>query len=279
MEQGEYTKAIAKLCKIRKNRNLKSSVSTIEVPQHAAYVMASHLQAIYSGRLLQDVEQTHFSLSDSTPFAREACPITLEDVQTALKLLPPNKVPGPDHLRQDMLVPLQVTLANILLFLLQLCWPWSYTPTDWRIAQIVLIYKKGDPAEPGNYRPISLTSVFRKLLKRCIYSFLVANSPPLDIAQGGFRESRGSLDQALCLAEICNILCRFYHITPVLAFLDIKSAYDTVGRRCIWKTLEQIESAALIGLPQNLFDEVQIEVLLNNATSTRFSPITGVLQG
>ncbi|CEG74980.1 hypothetical protein RMATCC62417_10098 [Rhizopus microsporus] len=114
--------------------------------------------------------------------------------------------------------------------------------------------KKGDPAEP-------------------------ANSPPLDIAQGGFRESRGPLDQALCLAEICNILRHFHHITPVLAFLDIKSAYDTVDRRCIWKNLEQIAPTTLVSLLQNLFDEVQIEVLLNNATSTRFSPAAGVLQG
>jgi hypothetical protein len=32
-------------------------------------------------------------------------------------------------------------------------------------------------------------------------------------------------------------------------------------------------------LLQNLFDEVQIEVLLQNATSSRFTPLTGVLQG
>ncbi|KAG1060434.1 hypothetical protein G6F41_012863 [Rhizopus arrhizus] len=178
-----------------------------------------------------------------------------------------------------MLAPLQPALAPILLFLFQLCWTWSYTPADWRLAQVVPIYKKGDPTEPGNHRPISLTSVFRKLLERSIHHFLIDHSPPLDIAQGGFRESRGSLDQALCLAEICTILRRHYRITPVLAFLDIKSAYDTVDRRQIWHTLEKTAPAALISLLRNLFDEVQIEVLLNNATSTRFSPVTGVLQG
>ncbi|KAG0734435.1 hypothetical protein G6F23_012400 [Rhizopus arrhizus] len=43
--------------------------------------------------------------------------------------------------------------------------------------------------------------------------------------------------------------------------------------------LEKTAPAALISLLRNVFDEVQIEVLLNNATSTRFSPVTGVLQG
>ena len=101
----------------------------------------------------------------------------------------------------------------------------------------------------------------------------------MDIAQGGFRESRESLDQALCLAEICNILRRHYRIIPALTFLTIKSAYDTVDRRQIWHTLEKTAPVALVSLLRSLFDEVQIEVLLNNATSTRFSPVTGVLQG
>ncbi|KAG0822627.1 hypothetical protein G6F18_011706 [Rhizopus arrhizus] len=57
------------------------------------------------------------------------------------------------------------------------------------------------------------------------------------------------------------------------------SKCDTVDRRQIWHTLEKTAPAALINLLWNLFDEIQIEMLLNNATSTRFSPVTGVLQG
>ncbi|KAG1459443.1 hypothetical protein G6F46_012096 [Rhizopus delemar] len=141
------------------------------------------------------------------------------------------------------------------------------------------MYKKGDPSEPGNHRPISLISIFRKLLEYCLQHFLVGSSPTLDLAQGGFREVRGSLDQTLCLAKICTIPHRHHHITPVLAFLDMKSAYDTVDCRYIWKDLENKSSAPLICLLRNLFDGVQKEVLLNNATLTRFSPVTSVLQG
>ncbi|KAG1167453.1 hypothetical protein G6F71_009514 [Rhizopus microsporus] len=195
--------------------------------------MASHLQTIYSGRLLQDMDNDRSLQYHSTPFSQDTCPILLDDVEDALRQLPPKKAPGPDHLRQEMLAPLQPTLAPILLFLFQLYWTWSYTPADWRLAQVVPIYKKGDPTEPGNHRPISLTSFFRKLLERSIHHFLMDHSPPLDIAQGGFRESRGSLDQALCLAEICNTLRHRYRITPVLAFLDIKSAYDTPATELI----------------------------------------------
>ena len=193
--------------------------------------MASHLQAIYSGWPLQDMDEDHSLMYHSTPFSQDTCSILLDDVKDTLRQLPPKKTSGSDHIRQEMLAPLQPALAPILLFLFQVCWTWSYTPAGWRLAQIVPIYKKGDPTELGNYRPISLTSIFRKLLERSIHHFLMGHSPPLGIAQGEFRESRGSLDQALCLAEICNILRRHYRITPVLAFLDIKSAYETVDRR------------------------------------------------
>ena len=41
-------------------------------------------------------------------------------------------------------------------------------PHDWKTANIVPIYKKGDRADPNNYRPVSLTSVPRKLMESII---------------------------------------------------------------------------------------------------------------
>ncbi len=40
----------------------------------------------------------------------------------------------------------------------------SYVPMDWKSANVVPIYKKGDKSKVGNYRPISLTSVIGKLI-------------------------------------------------------------------------------------------------------------------
>lgn len=109
---------------------------------------------------------------------------------------------------------------------------------------------------------------------------LLLTGPTLDIAQGGFRESRGSLDQVLCLTELCQL----YHrkrlgYNPVLAFLDIKSAYDTVDRNIIWNSLSSSIPTPLLTLLCNLFEEVSVEVVLNNYNSSRFNTRTGVLQG
>lgn len=45
-------------------------------------------------------------------------------------------------------------------------------PADWKIARTIPIYKKGDPADFGNFRPISLLSTVYKLFSGVIASRL-----------------------------------------------------------------------------------------------------------
>ena len=156
------------------------------------------------------------------PHCLDECPFDDSDVDYNLrKRLARRRAPGGDHIRAEMLLPIRQTLVPVLCLLFQLCWRWSRTPASWRLAQVVPIYKKGDPLDPGNHRPISLTSVFRKLLERCLFDPLVSSAPDLDVVQGGFRERRGAPDQALCLHELCLHHTLDYGSPPVLAFLDI----------------------------------------------------------
>ncbi len=282
MSKGEYTKAIARFSRIRKNRSVKPSFSPDpDINRAPADVMADHLQSIYAGQLLTSPSNLGSSspITSGLPFNLNLCPFSSEQIHETLKQLPRKKAPGVDHIQTGMLLPLIHTLVPQLLHLFSTCWQWSYTPLSWRVAQVVPIHKKGSKSDPGNFRPISLTSIFRKLFEKCLYPSLLEQSPTLDIAQGGFRESRSSLDQVHCLVEICSILRRNHNCFPTLAFLNIKSAYDTVDRSYIWEVLQPHLCPALLGVLKNLFDQVQIKVLLDNHISYRFSPVTGALQG
>lgn len=226
MAMGDYTKAIAKFSKIRKHRKIKTTFSTSEGPQNSADVMAQHLEQIFAGNLLPSHNSTITTLAH--PFDdTNTCPIDIDGINTAIKELLRSKAHGVDHLTVEMLQPLAEALTPVLLYIFRLCWQWSYTHLSWRVTQVIPIHKKGSVSDPGNFRPISLTSIFRKILEKCLYTDLEYQSPPLDIDQGGFRSSQSTLDQALCLVETCSILRRKLKTTPILAFLDIESAYDT----------------------------------------------------
>ncbi|KAG1532712.1 hypothetical protein G6F49_013649 [Rhizopus delemar] len=94
--------------------------------------------------------------------------------------------------------------------------------------------------------------------------------------QGGFRPRRSALDQALCLHELIQSYYRRSHRFPVVAFLDIKSAYDTVDRRVIWDALSRSgASSPFLSLLVHLFDDVSV----SDHSSIPFIPVTGVLQG
>lgn len=193
--------------------------------------------------------------------------------------LPSRKAPGSDHITAEMLRPIALPLSRILAPYLNLCYRYTWIPISWRTAQVVPIYKKDDPTNPANYRPISLTSTFRKLLERLILPDLLANMTALDIAQGGFRRQRGVIDQAFKLHTLIQQYRHQYEQLPTLAFLDIKAAYNSVNRELIWNTLRPQLPQRLYLLIKHMFEDIQLSVISNNYESAFIYPRKGVLQG
>ena len=48
-------------------------------------------------------------------------------------------------------------------------------PEDWKSANVTAIHKKGSRQVPGNYRPISLTSVVCKTMERLVKGRLITH--------------------------------------------------------------------------------------------------------
>jgi hypothetical protein len=46
-------------------------------------------------------------------------------------------------------------------------------PVDWEEAQVTPLFEKGDKSCPGNYRPVSLTSVVCKVMKSVVKDRLI----------------------------------------------------------------------------------------------------------
>ena len=91
-----------------------------------------------------------------------------DGVLELLKNLKDNKAPGPDGIPPWILKMTAEEISPILANIFQASIDKGYLPSQWREANICPIFKKGDKAEPANYRGVSLTSVTSKILEHTL---------------------------------------------------------------------------------------------------------------
>jgi hypothetical protein len=203
-----------------------------------------------------------------------------ERIHRLIMKMPNGKAPGLSDVSWELLKHAPPLLFTELSSLFKEVSKSGSSPSSWRSAVIHPLFKKGDPRNIENYRPISLTDNFRKLYERCINRLVSKYLEPLDITQGGFRARRSTMDQIVCLKAMMEERRRSLKRYPILAFLDIKAAYDSVHRPTLWKKLStRGMPATLLRILQSLFDDVTSRVRIQGETSQSFPNERGLLQG
>ena len=156
------------------------------------------------------------------------------DIQSMIKIikqLKNNSAPGPDSLTPFFLKNIVASIANPLCKLYNCFLAEGFIPNEWKVAYIIPIYKKGDPQNPANYRPVSLTSVLCKILERIVrqqmLSYLIENDL-IPKCQHGFLSKKSTVTNLLeCLDNWTANFDRG-HQTEVI-YLDYSKCFDTVS--------------------------------------------------
>jgi Reverse transcriptase (RNA-dependent DNA polymerase) len=207
--------------------------------------------------------------------------ITAYDVRRAIGWMPNGKGPGRSKFVVELLKPIAWKVAPSLAHFFSECCRLGVIPNEWHKALLVPIPKVKDPSSIKEHRPISLLEHMRKLFELCIGKAVYERvDQSMSLSQGGFREKRGTLDQACALHELIIQHKHRKKRLPIVAFLDIKAAYDSVDRRFLYQALERM------GLPNDMIRVIRAlsegnhsRVVVNGRESSEFPHRAGVMQG
>ena len=200
----------------------------------------------------------------------------------ALRLLPSHKAPGPDNIPGVLIKHMPQAFHDTVFQLFQTMTITGITPPNWLHSNTILLYKKHDPLELANYRPIALAYALYKLWTSCLYllaSDFVEAHKILSPEQEGFRSQR-SCSRAITHLGLCIEDAHTHDKDILLAYLDFTAAFPSADHTQLTRIL------AFLGIPEdfilivsNLYFDAHTKFLTPHGWTRLLQILRGMIQG
>ena len=182
--------------------------------------------------------------------------LTMQELTDAICSLANGKAVGPDGVSVELFkIALNgdPALRRRLLDIVVYIWRGGEVSQQWKDAIIMVLHKKKDRTECGNYRGISLVAQADKILLKIIARRLSEYCGRVGILpeeQSGFRPNRSTTDMMFVIRRLQE-LARKKRIPLYVCFIDLTKAYDSVDRTLLWTVL------ARFGVPQIMISVIR----------------------
>lgn len=239
-------KCINKICgKTQKNKD----INTIKTEEGHVYTdklkIANALNDHYctvAEKLAVKISSTNNTCDinrlENSLYLRQTCE---DEIINIIKNLKNKKAPGYDNISSDIIKIISGDISKPLTFLINYCIESGCFPDCLKVGVIKPLYKGGDKEHIGNYRPISILSVFSKIFetvikKRLLKFFLKFNI--ISKNQFGFLEGKSTQDAVHALTSSIYDALDSGH-RSLCIFVDLAKAFDTVNHKILLDKLER----------------------------------------
>ena len=212
----------------------------------------------------------------------EPLEITENQILHKIDNLDPSKSQGPDNISITFIKKTAESIVKPLLHIYKTSLDTSSVPDLWKTASICAVFKKGDKKLLNNYRPISLTCIFVKILESIIRDHITHFLDQNEIItkeQFGFVRNKNTTIQLLCslkdwtdgIEENCATDCIYF---------DFKKAFDTVPHKRLKVKIDAFSFHNKISnwLKDFVTNRKQF-VKIRNSNSTTLEVTSGIPQG
>ena len=192
-----------------------------------------------------------------------------------------HKACGPDDVSARIIHECANELAVPITKLCRLSLEQGVFPSRWKRANIVPIFKKGAKSCASNYRSVSLTPLFSKVLEKVVYTSLLAHvRPVLSDQQHGFMSGRSCVTNLGSMLSVAWSNISAGSQTDVV-YTDFSLAFQSVNHRLLVHKMEKsfnIHGTALSWLKSYLSGREQ-RVVVNGQCSSWVPVTSGTPEG
>ncbi|PKU33295.1 rna-directed dna polymerase from mobile element jockey-like [Limosa lapponica baueri] len=165
-------------------------------------------------------------------WTKEDFPLVEEDqVREQLSELDIRKSMGPDGMHPQVLRELADVIAGPLSIISERSWRTGEVPADWRKANVIPVFKKGKEEDPGNHRPVSLTSTPGKMMEGLVLGIIskhMEEKKAIRSSQHGFTKGKSCLTNLIAFYDGMTGWIDERRAVDVI-YLDFSKAFDTVS--------------------------------------------------
>ena len=175
--------------------------------------------------------------NDKSLFLSNATP---EEIEALINSLQEGKAVGPYSVPIKLLKMISRPISLPLCLIINESFTSGIFPDNLKLAKVITLYKKGSRDNPTNYRPISLLSIFSKIIEKIMYERVYRFLETCNILyplQFGFREKHSTLHAIIGMTETIKEAID-NGMFGCGVFIDLQKAFDTVNHSILLKKLE-----------------------------------------